>query len=329
MVSTEALSQVPDLNSNGPIRSATAIAVDSNNAVHYAFLSGGEPFYAEKGSSGWVITDPDLAKFMNTQYLTYDVLIAAASSGGSNVVYLALSYDLSLASTAPPQARFGTKTGTQWSFEDLPAVPEALAVESTGTPILLTKDEVLRRNGTGWTHISVPVTSTGTLGGIATDAAGAWYVVGVAGTEVRASRRDPAGTWVTEKVAATSATDAQIAFAAGTVHVSYEAGGKLHYARRLGKAWSDQAVTNLVAQHAMTIDACGSPHFAVWTGVGTSTSEGYHTQYHRWTSAGWRSGDFGQSSCAFGDGVDIALTATAAKLSYYDCLFTLSSVPLK
>jgi hypothetical protein len=115
-----------------------------------------------------------------------------------------------------------------------------------------------------------------------------------------------------------------IAAAAGTVHVSYEAGGVLHYARRVGTAWTDRVVTDVVGQHAMAIDTCGSPHFAVWTGVPPTM-----TRYYRWTPAGWRSGDFADSGCAFGDGLDIAITSASAFVSFYDCPFQLATIPLR
>jgi hypothetical protein len=328
MFTTESPTQ---FNTNYPA-SRTAIAVDSSNAVDYAFVAGGELLYAEKVSVGWTNTDPDLAEFTSVNYdSAYDLLIAATGNGATSAVYLAYSFDPDgPISPSPPQARFGSKNGTQWSFDDVPALPIALAVDSTGAPLLLTKDEVLQRKAASWTHVNVPIASTGTPAGIATDAAGAWYVVGVTGTEVRASRRDPVGTWVTETVAGANAISARIAFAAGTVHVSYKGSNGLHYARRLGKTWSDHVVTDVVAQHAMAIDSCGSPHFAVWTdSIPTMLSQQFHTEYRRWTAAGWRMGDVGQSGCGFGDGVDIALTTSTAKLSYFDCGFALTTVPLK
>jgi hypothetical protein len=108
------------------------------------------------------------------------------------------------------------------------------------------------------------------------------------------------------------------------VHVGYLTNQGIYYTRRSGSTWITRHVTSdSMNQLAMAVESCGTPHF-IGGFVDNNT-----TRYYRWAAGAWRSVDAYTAGCGFGDGVDIALAAGVAVMSYFNCPFGLSSVALR
>jgi hypothetical protein len=311
------------------------VAVDSNGAVHYAFAFNG-PWVSERVVDEWQPSDPDPTALLGEggagiAFVAFRVRLATGATPSGQVLYLAYAASNSFVGPPAPivyRGRLGTKSGTQWIFEELPAPPETVVADGTGAPlVLLDGNVILTRNGpSSWTSVS-----TASLGDETVDIAvgpdGAWYALtNTNAGELRASRRDATGKWVTEVVAPSGAKGGFITVTAGSVHVAYEGTGSLFYARRDGTTWSRHRVSSQgPMQYSMAVDSCGSPHFSVWR---SSPLTLFEDAYIRWTPEGFRSTVLAEG-CAFGDGVDIAFTPTAAVMSYFNCPYLLARVPLR
>jgi hypothetical protein len=213
-----------------------------------------------------------------------------------------------------------------------PRLAVALAVEPSGAPLVLTNDNILRRDSTGsWQTIALPAVPETFPSAITADDGGALYVARVpnipssVSPSIWMSTRSASGSWSSEMVGAGEAGRLSIVVDAGTVHLGIHASDGVYYARRAKGAWTRHYVTTPGGEVAMAVDDCGSPHFVVLD----DSSATRHTRYTRWTARGWRSGDVAPPGCNAGDGIDIALTMNAALVSYFDCPFMLSTIPLR
>lgn len=306
----------------------TTVAVDSSGGLHYAYVDT-EVFYYEKGPSAWTGGGPDAAGLVNGAgpVVARAPRLAVGKQGGADRMYLVYRLTPSGSSSAKEGGRFGAKSGGSWTFETLPAVPLALAVDTSGAALVLTSDGVLQRNAAnGWDTLGLPSPLPGTPRDLTVDSTGAWYVAASGASNVSVSRRSPAGQWVTEVVvAAPGASLVRVRAGGDAVHVGYQTGDGVHYARRVGTAWVDHLVSDQVGDFAMAIGACGSPEFVVYGG-GTGR---HQTIYERWTSRGWRSQELAPAGCDLGQGVGVALTSSSAHLSFFNCGYIVVTIPLQ
>jgi len=317
------------------------------NPLPFSFAATPDPLvsnWPDQGTPDLGATVGDAGPIANAE----SPLFAFGKIQGKDVTYAA--YTTVPVSGGQAGGRFGIQDGTQWTFEDIPGAPIALTADLTGAPLVLVGDHVIRRSASNaWDSFCLPDTAAGSGADIAVDATGAWYVARTGSDRVvRVSRRNTNGTWATESVTtgAPPAFAAAVAVGAGTVHVAYtlgvasdagvRSGGELHYARRVGTAWTGHVVmdasslpkasgeTLSVRSVRMATDACGAPHFGVYVG-GSATFDAY---YFRFTQAGWRGARF-ENTCDANAAGGIALTTQRAFLSFWSCAFQLAAIPLK
>jgi hypothetical protein len=287
----------------------------------------------------WVgMAAPDFAQTNPT--FEYQIAFAVApqfafgGSGATASVYMA--YGLASADSAPyfpgapTRGRIGIgELSENQTWEDLPTAAGALAADSSAA-LWLSGNKVYRRTGKRtWDATCLPDPG-GPGAAMAVDDAGAWYVArnGSDGN-VYVSLRAPSGQWSTEIVAKGSVT--AIAFAAGSVHVTYLRGGDVYYARRVGTAWVESLAVIGATLSAgvrlayLAVDACGAPHISVYAENGAYI---FDTYYVRWTPTGWVSAWFSSSYDPQYSG-GIALTANHALFPFDSGGWEVFSIPLQ
>lgn len=231
--------------------------------------------------------------------------LAAGGPAGRTVVYLA--YEIGATAEFPnpitKRARFGTRIGGQWTFEDLPFGLGQLKANSQGRAWMLSGGVPYFRNGTkGWEALPIPCRVAFTSFDL--DGADALYF---GGEKKEVWRRDPNGGWAMET---TPGTVESLVAAGGTVHYTNVVrstkldGGSaatVHYGRRVGTTWSEYEVSfplgpatydAFLYSYNVALDACGAPHF-VFSAEINAPSLYWNVTYVRWTAAGWRSTPIG------------------------------------
>lgn len=206
------------------------------------------------------------------------------------------------------QWRFGTRRGTQWTWEDL-TLPGVLAADPGGNAWISSGGGLYRRrNGSnGWDAVSIPCGVS--LGSIAIDEAGALYAAQRVGPPPTGKpligkneiwRRDPSGGWGKET---TGSVVERVYTGAGTVHyagrrrtflnpdgAAFPYSDVSYYGRRVGSTWSEYEAFVGDDQYQMALDACGAPHFALSTFRSDQDPLAlWDLTYARWTAVGWRS----------------------------------------
>ena len=173
--------------------------------------------------------------------------------------------------------RFGSVTGANPAFEDLPEGWDALEdiqVDEHGDAVALQKGVVYRHLATGWEEVAIPCDVTPSQ--LVIDGANAvWYLLGNDNTLYR---RAANGSWTK-----TVTPGGKLIVAGGTVHLASQ-GAVVH---RVGTAWSQPLVSPIAGPYvAVAVDSCWAPHFASAHSY-ASTYYLFEIDYSRWTSRGF------------------------------------------
>jgi hypothetical protein len=324
------------------------IKTDASGKWHLVVTGGdGEPNYVfgdGTGSLGYVgIRDPEFVRRdpFDASYLSAPSRLHVAVPPSGSPVHFA--HWMGFIGTA--DIRYGTLTGSTWSFEKLPWQTNwdiDLELDHDGRPLILTHSALYHRTAGGWRIEPTPCGSN--YRELVVDSEGAWYFFVETANALILARRSVSGGWtLTDLPAAARAKNSgsqHLHVGTGTAHVSWVDTVGLYYSRLVGTTWETETAITFssvnaprevknIWEYQFDLDACGSPHFMLGgetyqSGLGSFI---LGNDYVRWTSAGWRDWPL-PLGCNESVPLAIAVGSSAAYLASVECGIQFTPVPL-